>query len=343
MAKKKKTSKVKNQAVNLNHTIPLLAIIFICVAVFFFFLAQLLQGNTLSIEEENSTDIIVNPQDMMPSQSRMSTLYFRYAETGYLAKQVREVVTRSDESLEEAVIRELIAGPDAETAQLSTLLPEGTVIKKIEAHKEIIYITFNRELLRKDRVDVNVQENNRRLMLMTKSIVNTVLDLGTYSSVQILIDEQGDGIGTELSAKQFGFGGDTEIAEQPLALLVYDYDVILSPEVIQENIVSAINNQDWAALYQLVEPYDLQGNQRPSFSEAREKWIELSTSINRSDLVGITQGPNDTYVILRLMVQGKITEKEFFYQSFPMVLVPQDSVWHIPYDVLLRFMGESKS
>lgn len=343
MAQKKKTPKTKKQAVNLNHTIPLLAIIFICIAVFFFFLAQLLQGNTPSIEEENSTDIIVNPQDMMPSQSRMVTLYFRYAETGYLAKQVREVVTRSDERLEEAVVRELIAGPDSETAQLSSLLPEGTVIKKIEAQGEILYITFNRELLRKDRVDVNVQENNRRLVLMTKSIVNTVLDLGTYSSVQILIDEQGDGIGSAVLAKQFGFDGEEELANQPLSLLVYDYDVILSPEVIQENIISAINNQDWAALYQLVEPYDLQGKQRPSFSEAREKWIELETSINRSDLMGITQGPNDAYVISRLMVQGKTVGKEFYYRSFPMVLIPQESVWHIPYDVLLRFMGESQN
>lgn len=337
-----KRDRKRQHSVNLNRTVPLLAIIFICAAVFLFFLVQLIQGGAPAIEEEagGDTQVIINPQDMTVGKTRPAILYFRYADSSYLAKEVRDITTRPNERMEEAVLRELMAGPQDSSANLMGLFPDGAKVEKIEAQGQMLYVTFNKELLLRERADVNLQESNRRLMLMTQSIVNTILDLGNYSSVQILIDEKGDGIGEALPAKLFGMDIQTPLGEEPLSALNYNQDVVLLPEAVLETIIAAINDKNWTVLYRFTLAEDPDGGTRPSFSAAREKWQALHCGIDRREVRNTTNGPNESYVILRTYMQGEMQGSAFEHEAFPVVLYPQQSIWVISYDNLLKMMGE---
>ena len=337
-----KQDKKKHSSVNLNRTVPLLAIIFICAAVFLFFLIQLIQGGSSVVEEEmgGDTSVIINPQDRTVGRTRQATLYFRYSDSSYLAREVRDITTRPNERMEEAVLRELMAGPHDSAVNLVGLFPTEARVENVEAHGQILYITFNMELLLKERADVNLQESNRRLMLMTQSIVNTLLDLGNYSKVQILIDEKGDGIGSAMPTKLFGMGLQTPLSEQPLPALGYNQDVVLLPESILETIISAINDKNWMIVYRFTLAENPEGGARPSFSVAKAKWDELNCGIDRREVLNSTYGPNESYVILRTYLQGSVQGKSFEHDMFPVVLYPQDGVWFISYDTLLKMMGE---
>lgn len=330
MAKKKQDAPAER--VNLNRSIPLLAIILICAAIFLFFLFQWINARSERIETKEEPEII-NPQDMMPVQTKMATLYFRYENGDYLAREIREVTSRPDEQMEEAVIRELINGPSDQNTKLNRLLPEETRVEKIEAKGEILYITLNRDLLRRDRIDGNTKEMNRKLMLMTRSIVNTVLDLGNYSGIQLLIDEKGDGIGERLSIMQFGFSVSEQEQKSLLPILFYDMEDVLVPEVMLNNIVQAINNQDWQALYQLVETTG-----RPKFTEAKNKWKNSEFVIEDHTVINNITGANDE-TILRVNIRGKLKGNAVEYISFPIILTPNEGIWQVSYHTLTRLMG----
>lgn len=329
MAKKKKEAPAER--VNLNRSIPLLAIILICAAIFLFFLFQWINTRSQRNEIKEETEII-NPQDSMPVQTKMATLYFRYENGDYLAREIREVTSRPDEQMEAAVIRELVNGPSEENTKLNQLLPEETSVEKIEIRGETIYITFNRDLLRRDRVDGNTKEMNRKLMLMTRSIVNTVLDLGNYSGVQLLIDEKEDGIGERLSIAQFGFVVSEQEQKSLLPILFYDMEDVLVPEVMLNNIVQAINNQDWQALYQLVLVAG-----RPTFTEARTKWKNSEFTVEEYTVINSITGANDE-TILRVNIRGKQKGSAVEYLSFPVILTPNEGIWQVSYRTLERLM-----
>lgn len=343
MGKKKEKSEkfLKNASkVNLNKTIPIVAILIISLLIFFYFLTQSLQLNSQTKKYDNSEDFpVINPMEMTQSKSQVVNLYFRYEDSSFLTKQSREISTQPNERFEEALLRELIKGPQDSGNSLHALIPDSARVIKVEEKGEVLYITFDSELLSQERLEA--QQDETRLRLMTKSIVNSLLDLGTYTRVQILVDRKGNGTGEKLAGRYFGILEKGAEEDVPLQALTYDDSVVLTAEKVLSTIVYAINNKEWDSLYQMVSPRDGNGLAKPSFDSAIEEWTNTGCGINDYYLVSMVETTRGN-MILRISLTGQSKGFAYSREDFPVLMIQNDYVWHIPYDTLLRMMSREE-
>jgi len=107
------------------------------------------------------------------------TLYFSDKEAQYLVPEVREVV-RNGISIEEAVVKELIAGP-ADTAHGRTL-PQETRLISISVVNGTAYVNFSKELKTKH------WGGSAGEIMTVYSVVNSLAGLPGINEVQFLID-----------------------------------------------------------------------------------------------------------------------------------------------------------
>ncbi|MBC7105650.1 MAG: GerMN domain-containing protein, partial [Firmicutes bacterium] len=77
-----------------------------------------------------------------PTKQRV-TLYFGDREAMYLLPEEREVVVGGDETLEAAIIRELMAGPRNPNAV--RVIPEGTRLLSVSVVNGVAYVNFSNE------------------------------------------------------------------------------------------------------------------------------------------------------------------------------------------------------
>lgn len=119
----------------------------------------------------------VNPN---PGETKTSlTLYFSDRDAQFLVPEVREV-TRKGESAEEAVVRELIAGP-ADPAHGRTIPPEARLVS-ISVANGVAYVNFSKEFKTKH------WGGSTGETMTVYSVVNSLAELPGIAQVQFLID-----------------------------------------------------------------------------------------------------------------------------------------------------------
>ena len=75
------------------------------------------------------------------------TLFFRYQQTGLLACETRTIQVPNDESTELAVVRQLLAGPQASHADLVRLFPHNTTVVNVTSTEDTLMVTLSEGLL----------------------------------------------------------------------------------------------------------------------------------------------------------------------------------------------------
>ena len=112
-------------------------------------------------------------------QNVQVSLYYTDLEGKKLFQTRHNVEFDGTISLEELVVRQLLAGP-LEDDKLSPVLPAGTKINKVSFKDGICYVDFSKEFLEgRDGVSDDV---------IVYSIVNSLSDIGSVSKVQFWID-----------------------------------------------------------------------------------------------------------------------------------------------------------
>lgn len=135
-------------------------------------------------------------------------LYFGDREAQYLLPEKRTVNVPPGQTVLEAVVRELLAGPQVPDA--AVLLPEGTELLGVEAESGIITVDFN-EKLRDEFFGGSSSEG-----LLIYSVVNTLTGLEGYRDykVRFLINgETFESIGGHISAEELFERNETLIAK----------------------------------------------------------------------------------------------------------------------------------
>lgn len=125
----------------------------------------------------------VDPEN---AQKESIKLYFPNSDSTALGSEVREVEIQNMPSLEKAVVTELIAGP--KDKKLSNALPEGTKLLNIETKDKICYVTFSKEFIN------NAGSGSYETTMILYSVVNSLCELDTVDSVQILIEGKTDAV-----------------------------------------------------------------------------------------------------------------------------------------------------
>lgn len=133
-------------------------------------------------DEKPGTDVIVEPSPK--TDEKEAALYFankKYVETGdeKLEKLISEkrIVKYGDISLEEAVIRELMKGP--ESSELATEIPSSAKLISVELADGTAFVNFAQEGL----YGGSLQET-----FTISQIVNSLMELGSIKRVQFMID-----------------------------------------------------------------------------------------------------------------------------------------------------------
>lgn len=133
-------------------------------------------------KEEEEGDEIVDPTPKTDSQEVV--LYFaneKYIETGdeSLEKMVEEKreIDYGDVSLEEAIVKELMKGP--ETEGLTTSIPDTVKLLGVEISNGTVFVNFAQDGL----FGGSLQEG-----LTIGQIVNSLLELDSVGQVQFLVD-----------------------------------------------------------------------------------------------------------------------------------------------------------
>ena len=125
----------------------------------------------------------VDPEN---AQKESIKLYFPSSDGTELGSEIREVEIQNMPSLEKAVVTELIAGPKDKS--LSKALPEGTKLLNIETKDKICYVTFSKEFIN------NAGSGSYETTMILYSVVNSLCELDTVDSVQILIEGKTDAV-----------------------------------------------------------------------------------------------------------------------------------------------------
>lgn len=133
-------------------------------------------------DEKPDTDLIVEPSPK--TDEKEVALYFvnkKYVETGdeKIEKLITEkrIVKYGDISLEEAVVRELMKGP--ESPELNTEIPSSAKLISVETADGTAFVNFAQEGL----YGGSLQES-----FTISQIVNSLIGLGSTKKVQFMID-----------------------------------------------------------------------------------------------------------------------------------------------------------
>lgn len=146
----------------------------------------------------------ISPADMLDARVQVDQpssisvpLYFRYRNTAYLAREMRDLGISRTMSVDLAIINALLNGPGSLSPQLNPLFPAGTQALSIAEEGETLFITFNENLLGRYsdealifNTDYSQGEGKIRRQLAMASIVNTITESSLFTKVQVLVRQE---------------------------------------------------------------------------------------------------------------------------------------------------------
>ncbi len=126
------------------------------------------------------SDVVYSPQDSSATQKVTVTLYFPDKNAEYLVPEKRDVEAQASLSTERLILTELMKGP--KSSDLVQVIPSDIKVISTETKDGVCFVNLSGDLL--DKVPGGSASTNMVLF----SIVNSLTELDSVGSVQILID-----------------------------------------------------------------------------------------------------------------------------------------------------------
>ena len=266
------------------------------------------------------------------------TLFFRYQQTSLLACETRTIAIPKDENAELAVIRQLLAGPEASHAELVRLFPHNTTVTEVSASDDTLMVTLSEGLLNDGLPEdweadpAWVKEAPLRRKLTMQSLVATLTENFSYPYVQVFIaHEQASNVSTRLDASYFLDG-----RTGPADLLLRDESLLMTMQNTALHLLEAWYQRDYELLYHLTaiaQPND----ERPfyqTFVQELDAGVPLLTYAASAGHA--PQGSDRATIILDLTCL--LDQREAVLPSLPLRLVREEGIWRVPYSELKRLM-----
>ena len=186
------------------------------------------------------------------------TLYFRYAETGFIGTERARIDLRREETLATLIVERLIEGPQIGHERLQGIFPQETKLISATSDGMTAYITLSSDFLGKPNgapSDWDARESWRReaalrRTLAFQSIVLALTDEGRCQRVQLYIADDDNEVPQRVALTWFD--PDEKDTELRLAACGRDESILLTPGVALDQILGAWKRQDWATLYAFV-------------------------------------------------------------------------------------------
>ena len=296
------------------------------------------------ISQDSSEDSTVNTPEINPNVETANTdtsdvtLYFSYRGEDLLAGETRSIDVPVRDTLEAAVVRALIQGPSADSDELDGLFWEGVELVDTDTNSDILFVTLSNEFISTEPDDNSIvledASAQEQKVLAIYSIVDTIVEMGTYSRVQILVDRE-TGTGERITLAEAGYSDE----DGYLGPLGRDQSLILTPENTLAEALESFEKKDWERLYYFTAYTSPDGTQKPDLDAFLETFSDLGNVLVDSDIVGFNVAFDGQSAVVMLDYSIKTREGETIEETNkPVVLIREDDIWKLSYTSLANLL-----
>lgn len=263
-----------------------------------------------------------------------ATLYFRFLDSDMLAGESRVIEVSQDESLEMALLSALLDGPSAGQIELQRLLGDDVRIEDVSVSGDMLFLTLSGAFLR-DSIPANwqsqpqwAQEAPLRRKLALQSIVATVTENLPYTSVQVLVADNGQS-SARLDRSYLLTG---EIG--PADPLIRQESLLLTPASVADRLMNAWQSRDFSGIYALTASYSMERPVYETFTAELDAAPTLTEFACSSGSVS-GDGQSATVTLQFSTVEGDLTLST---AGYPLHLRRDNGLWKIPFDTIKQLM-----
>ncbi len=285
--------------------------------------------------ESPSNAVQINPLPEAISKDKSSArLYFGFMDQPLLVGESHSFDVPINESIENSIIRELIKGPLSTRNDLKAVINPKTSLVNVRAEGQFLFVTLSKDFLQPvdEKASSDQTYEKTRRMLAVYSIVNTLIEQGTYSRVQILIDDAGMGTGRPLTLSEAGLDG-----EGAIEALERNGNIILNGSNTMREIMRSIESKEWETLYQYIAYKNLYGQDKPSLDDFKTEVNSNKLTISDPVVGDAVIGNDGVSEIVMVDYVLKLRDEEAkTMTNIPIRLIQENSIWKISYTVFKK-------
>lgn len=284
-----------------------------------------------------STAVVqVNPlAEAVSNDEILARLYYGFGDSELLAGENRRIKVPVNESIETSVLNELIhEGPSQANANLTQVINPETTVVAAAAEGQYLAVTLSRDFLTQPPAlnggaVLSGQAERSRRFLAVYSVVNTLIEQGSYARVRLLIDEDGNGSGRPITLQEAGMSGSGEC--EPLAR---NGDIELTALNTMRELLHAVEQRDWNLVYDFVAYKNQYGQDKPSLDEFRSEVERARFALSNPLVLDDVLAPDGTSEIIMVSYDLKPQEGETqTFSNVPRRLILENDVWKMTYNV----------
>ncbi len=200
-------------------------------------------------QEQDENFVPINPE--MEEKGDSIVLYFGDNTGNYLVPEVR-MVNKGSERLESVIIKELIKG--TKKAERTPLIHPDTKLISFSENEGVAFVNFDSNFLNTTQ-DVEISEEAEKSIrrLAIYSVVNSLTELGSINSVQILVE----GKKIEAASIQPFIQPNVQLPDnvdvvQLLEPIQRNRDIILNPANVVRLYFESLSTKDWGGSFQYI-------------------------------------------------------------------------------------------
>lgn len=281
----------------------------------------------------------INPKAEAANKDTSSvTLYFCYRGENILAGETRAIDVPVSDTLEAAVVNALLKGPSADRDELSGLFWNGVELIGVSSNEDILFVTLSDKFISTDPTEISIQDGTveEQKKLAIYSIVNTIIEMGKYSRVQILVDRENTETGERITRGEAGWTGDSNVYLEPLGR---EETLILTPENTLKEALESFAIKDWTRLYNFTAYSSPDSTIKPelgSFSDALSSGNVQLLSYNVTGS-NISFDGKSSVVMLDYTIKTRSGDT-INRTNIPFVMVRTNDIWELSYSSLINVL-----
>lgn len=284
-----------------------------------------------------SAPIITPYQETYQSKAQAVSLYYRMRGENFLSREMSYVDMLIDKTFEESLIQALIHGPSPSQMELTGVFVPGTKVVRVGYEGDILFVTLSHHFLETPpdippnwQEDPSLREDvllRRRLALA--SIVSTITEETSYTSVQLLVSANEDDTAGRRIARSEIFS--EEKSNALLAPVMRTETYLLTHYSAATIILDCIQNKDYERLYRFV----IDAPTENTFLQEMYEYQSTLTAFSISSGMVSSDGLTAMLVadLTFLNSSGILLE-----HHFPLRIAHENSLWKIQYEMLRRIM-----
>lgn len=283
--------------------------------------------------EKNTPDI--NPKaESANKDTSMVTLYYSYKGQQLLAGETRSIDVPVSEKLEKAVIRALIDGPSADRSQLVGLFWDDVELVDVKDNENILFVTLSEEFITTQPETPVLGEGTvaDRKKLAIYSIVNTITEMGKYSSVQFYVESSSGAMGILKSDAGFGDSHDRLDPQR------WENEYILTPENTLKEALDSYNKKNWTELYDYTAYMNPDGTVKPDSDVFTAALAETGNALDSYIPIGVNVANDGQSAVVVLDYTIKTRNGDINKTKTPVILVREEEIWKISYSSVVNVL-----